>query len=158
MNVWLSPKRPVIGLAMASALVCAVPADAGERLAGPVTAEVVRVVDGDTIEVRARIWLSQYVLVDVRVRGIDAPEAGGRAKCRSERVKAAEALRRMEQLAVGEVRLSDITEDKYAGRVDADVVNADGLDLKGAMLASGLARPYDGAIRSDWCDLASVNP
>ena len=143
---------------MASAFACAAPAGAGERLAGPVTAEVVRVVDGDTIEVRARIWLSQYVIVDVRVRGIDAPEGGGRAKCRSERVKAAEALRHMEQLAVGEVRLSDITQDKYAGRVDADIVNADGLDLKAAMLASRLARPYDGATRSDWCDLASIDP
>ncbi len=52
--------------AQASALgliaLCAAPAglaQAGERLAGPVPAEVVAVIDGDTLEVSAHIWLGR---------------------------------------------------------------------------------------------------
>ncbi|HCX68087.1 MAG TPA: nuclease, partial [Rhodobiaceae bacterium] len=39
------------------AIFSAFPAYAAERMAGPVEAEVVRVVDGDTLVARARIWL-----------------------------------------------------------------------------------------------------
>ena len=42
------------------------PSQAKDVLAGPVPAEVVRVVDGDTLLVRAEIWLGQTVEVDGR--------------------------------------------------------------------------------------------
>ena len=42
-------------------------------LEGPVPAFVERVVDGDTLVVRARIWLGQELRIMVRVAGIDAP-------------------------------------------------------------------------------------
>ena len=54
---------PLAAIAMA---IVAAPTDAAERpalnrLAGPVSAEVLRVIDGDTIEVRAHIWLGHQV-------------------------------------------------------------------------------------------------
>ena len=52
-----------------------------ETLTGPVAAIVERVVDGDTLAVRARVWLGQDIHVLVRIRGIDAPEL--KANCNS---------------------------------------------------------------------------
>ena len=46
---------------------------AEEALAGPVRAVVERVVDGDTVDVRARIWLGQSLTVRVRIDGVDTP-------------------------------------------------------------------------------------
>jgi micrococcal nuclease len=46
-------------------------------------AEVVRVIDGDTLEARVRIWPGMDVTTRVRLRGIDAPEL--HARCEGER-------------------------------------------------------------------------
>ena len=54
-----------------------------EGLEGPVKATVERVIDGDTIEVRAFIWLGQSLLIRVRIDGVDAPEL--EARCSQER-------------------------------------------------------------------------
>jgi endonuclease YncB( thermonuclease family) len=132
------------------------PASAGERFAGPVTAEIVRVIDGDSIEVRARLWLDLDLTVNVRIRGIDAPEPGGRARCASEREMGDAARVRLTTLAAGVLSLTNITADKYGGRVDADVTNGDGADLGGAMLASGLVRTYHGGPRGGWCAVAGL--
>ena len=43
-------------------------------LKGPVAANVERVIDGDTVIVKARIWLDQDLTVVVRLAGIDAPD------------------------------------------------------------------------------------
>ena len=64
-------------------------APAAEVLSGPVPARLVRVVDGDTVVVRARIWLGQEVEIHVRLAGIDAPELRG--KCARERALAVRA-------------------------------------------------------------------
>ena len=56
---------------------------AAEGLAGPVAAIVARVIDGDTIEVKAAIWLGQTLVVRVRIDGVDAPEL--EARCPEER-------------------------------------------------------------------------
>jgi endonuclease YncB( thermonuclease family) len=54
-----------------------------QGLAGPVSAKVVRVVDGDTIDVRAAIWIGQGLFIRIRIDGIDAPEL--KARCAEER-------------------------------------------------------------------------
>ena len=128
----------------------AAPALAGPPdLPGPFPAEVVKVVDGDTIAVRARIWIGIELSVDVRIRGIDAPEI--RAQCREEAMLAAAATDRLVELAGTRIQLSQVREDKYAGRVLADVVNEAGTDVGGALLEAGLARPYEGGRRGGWC-------
>ncbi len=113
-------------------------------------ADVVRVLDGDTFEARVHVWPGMQITTRVRLRGIDAPEL--RARCDDERVKALaarEALTRL--LAQGEVGISRVGQDKYGGRVDADVSTARTPDVSAAMLQGGLARPYAGGRRESWC-------
>lgn len=132
------------------ALAGALPASAGETVPGPVEAEVVGVVDGDTLRVRALVWVDLTVEVLVRIRGIDAPELHGR--CPEERERAQEATALLATtIGNGPVGLTAVEGDKYFGRVLADVHTAAGSDVALAMLASGLVRGYDGGRRAPWC-------
>lgn len=129
----------------------------GVRLAaasfeGPVRAEVIHVVDGDTFEARAAIWLGQSIDVRVRIAGIDAPEL--HARCEEELARAQAARDWLaNRIEGGEVRLSAVHYDKYGGRVDA-VVRDSGGDVGAALIAAGLARPYSGGHRGGWCQSA----
>ena len=115
---------------------------------GSFVALVLLVNDGDTFKARIEVWPGVEVQTAVRVRGIDTPEIKG--KCQLEKDKAVAARERLRQLLVSEVVVSKIELDKYAGRVDADVV-ADGKDVAAVMIAEGLARPYTGGARQGWC-------
>ena len=85
-------------------------------------AEVVRVIDADTLDVRVDLWPGLQAVYAVRVRGIDAPELR-RPGCEAERVWAEEAKAQVEKLYdVGSrVRLEKVEYDAYSGRVVADV-------------------------------------
>ena len=114
-------------------------------------AEVVRVLDGDTFEARVHVWPGIDITTKVRLRGIDAPEL--RARCPDERSKAEaarDALAAM--LEEGSVFVTRVGLDKYGGRVLADAGTRSVADVGAAMLAAGLARPYDGGKRQGWCD------
>ncbi|MGE4529243.1 MAG: thermonuclease family protein [Rhodospirillaceae bacterium] len=140
-------------LALLVSLVAAAPAVAAERVDGPVTAQVVRVIDGDTVEVLAKPWLGMTITTRVRVAGIDTPEKGSRAKCPAEAALAerASAAARAALPAGAQVRISGIAEDKYGGRVVARIADPQGRDVGQALIAAGLARPYDGGRKSSWC-------
>jgi endonuclease YncB( thermonuclease family) len=128
-------------------------ARAGDVLSGPVEAEVLRVVDGDTLAVRAKIWLGQTIEIDVRLAGIDAPELHG--ACDRERDAAVRSKEALAALAEGhDVRLTNIKRDKFGGRVIANVGNDEAGDFSTAQLAQHFARAYDGGKRSPWCDVA----
>ncbi len=132
------------------ALLLTAPADAGEMLPGPVPAEVVAVIDGDTVRVRAHIWLGQAVETSVRLDGVNAPELKG--DCDTERQMARAARDYLTQLvAGGAVSLRGITQDKYGGRVVARIDDEVGRDVGIALVAAGFARPYDGGARKTWC-------
>lgn len=114
-------------------------------------ADFVRVLDGDTFEARVRIWPGVEVTTKVRLRGIDAPELG--ASCERERRQARaarDALGRL--LEQGRIALTEVSNDKYGGRVLAAASAHGTPDLATAMLASGLARPYSGGRRRRSCD------
>ena len=143
--------RALLILALAAG---SVGAEGKERLAGPFVAHVKAVIDGDTLAVEVPVWLGVALTTRVRLRGIDAPELHGR--CQREKDLATQAKRRLAEETTPQVRLTNIEGDKYYGRVEADVTTVpDGLNLSDAMLASGLARPYDGGKRGDWCGLAT---
>ena len=109
---------------LAIAFVAVAPVVAGEALPGPISAEVVEVIDGDTLAARARVWLGQELTVRARIAGIDAPELRGH--CAADR--------------------------DLAGRVIARVHTATGLDLATALLSEGFARAYQGrGPRPRWC-------
>ena len=109
-----------------------------------------RSIDGDTLVVRARIWLGQELKVMVRISGIDAPEL--RARCDKER-KMAVSARQLVKRLVGQrkVTLSHIRQGKYAGRVIADVIDKSGSSLSVHLLKANLARPYRRGRRKSWC-------
>lgn len=128
-------------------------AEAGSRseIPGPVPAVVLRVVDGDNLIVRARIWPQHEVTTSVRIRGIDTPEL--KSRCRAERRLAEEARAALAALVDGgDVLLSSISGDKYHGRVLATVTSAGGIDAAGILLETGHAAPYAGRNgKRDWC-------
>jgi len=131
------------------ALVVAFPANAKNTISGPLEARVLRVIDGDTIEVAARVWLDLMVTTRVRLVGIDTPEIKG--KCQREKDLARAARQFTERLAGKVVYLRRVTYDKYAGRVLAEVMTVTGDDIGKALILEGVARPYDGGKRQGWC-------
>jgi len=125
-------------------------AEQRRTVAGPVRAHLVRVLDGDTIEVLARIWPDHYVETLVRLDGIDAPELRGR--CAGEIAQAERAKARLTALLAGaRLQLVDVHHGKYAGRVVARVLTEDGRDVAATLLAENLVRAYRGGRREGWC-------
>lgn len=142
--------RAVCFAGILAALAGAASAEAAETLAGPLPARVLQVLDGDTLEVAARIWLGQEITIRVRLDGVDSPEIAG--KCAVERLAAERAQAFIADTIDGRpVVLSQIRYGKYAGRVLARIATADGRDLSRALIAERLARPYDGGRRRPWC-------
>ncbi len=138
------------GFAVLLPVAVSIPCLAGQTLAGPYTAIVERVIDGDTLAVRVPVWIGQELTVFVRVRGIDAPERKGR--CAAERALAKRASAYLAAMVSGgPVRLSRISGGKYFGRVLADVTTAEGNDVARRLLSRKLARPYRGKARAGWC-------
>jgi len=122
---------------------------AAEVLPGPIPATLIRVVDGDTVEVRARIWLGQEVLVAVRLAGIDAAERRG--KCSEERALAEAATDHLRVFEGSAISLHGVAPDKFGGRVQAHVRHLVAGDLSASLLNAGLARAYGGGRRGSWC-------
>jgi len=123
---------------------------AKEIISGPITAEVVKVYDGDTIYVLAKPWPGILIKTKVRLRGIDTPEI--RTKCKSEKDAAKLAKKALDKLIGGEriVHLHNVQLGKYAGRVIADV-NVSLGDAATILINAGYGRPYDGGKRKSWC-------
>ncbi len=125
-----------------------------DGVSGPISASVLRVIDGDTIAVRARIWIGQSVETRVRIAGVDAPELRG--DCTLE-TKLALAARDLVTKVIGDAPaiLRDVRHDKFGGRVLARVESGAGEDISALLIAAGLGRPYDGVKRISWCDAKS---
>lgn len=118
--------------------------EARDEIPGPVAAEILRVIDGDTLLVEAQPWPQQKMEVYVRIRGIDAPEL--KSKCERLREAGLDAQRALEALTAQsrKIQLTHISGDKYFGRIVADVVLSDGRSAGGDLLLAGFVRPYDG--------------
>lgn len=124
--------------------------DAPREIAGPIEARVIKVRDGDTVEVAAFVWPQQTIEIAVRLRGIDAPELRG--ACDAERKAAVAARDRLRDLlSSGTVQLHAVAGDKYFGRVLAALSTDGHSDVATTLIAEGLVDPYDGGRRHDWC-------
>src|SRR5690348_11392023 len=99
------PTRLISAILLGSAIAAWDPLNptalAKDRLDGPFAAEVVRAIDGDTLEVKVQIWLGQELTTSVRLRGIDAPEMKGR--CQKEKDMARAAAGHLAEVATGKV-------------------------------------------------------
>ncbi len=134
----------LILLALLGTLLAGRTSVAAEKIAGPVAAELIRVIDGDTVLVSAMPWPDHHVTTYVRLRGIDAPEL--KSRCAAIRSAAEQAQSTLTNLlnASPVVALTDISGDKYYGRVVAALTLADGSDPAEALLSAGLVDPYRG--------------
>jgi endonuclease YncB( thermonuclease family) len=114
-------------------------------------AQVVRVIDGDTVSVHVYPWPGLIVETRIRLLGVDTPELRG--KCEEEKRGAREARASLAKLlpAGTPVRIRNIKQDKYAGRHDAEIRLEDGRSVAEVLIGAGLARPYDGGTRAAWC-------
>ena len=84
---------------------------------------VIGIKDGDTLTVNLPGLPPTLNPVAVRLRSVDTPESGGRAKCASER-KLAERATLFTRTAITAARRIEFEQpswDKYGGRIDADV-------------------------------------
>jgi micrococcal nuclease len=114
--------------------------------------KVIRVVDGDTLEVPLSC-LPRDMKLFVRVLGVDTPEKGGRAKCAAEAQLAEKASAHTKKLVSDANSVAVISNpkwDKFGGRMNANVELA-GTDLTKSLIDNGLARPYDGKTKQSWC-------
>ncbi len=127
---------------------------------GPYAAELVKVVDGDTLDMRVAIWPGLVAEYAVRVRGIDAPETY-RPGCEEEREagkRAADAVRLL-YAPETEIRLSEVSYDPFYGRVVATVARGteEGwIDLADELAERELAQRWTPDMNDvPWCLLLS---
>ena len=114
--------------------------------------KVIRVIDGDTIEVEAP-FLPKELKLSVRVLGIDTPEKGGRARCKAEAdlaIKASEFTESFFEQLGNQASFSNIKWDKFGGRVLANVTIQDN-NLAEDLIDRGYARAYNGEKKKSWC-------
>ncbi len=116
-----------------------------------VPAVVDYIIDGDTFAAGVKIDGDITISVRVRVINIDTPEING--ACQSEIDAAYRAKDKLaELLPIGDVvDLKNIKDDKYLGRIDANVILSDGRDVGNILVRENLARPYNGEKRKSWC-------
>jgi len=141
-------------LIIMAAVAATAPAYANDNLTGPVQAEVIAILDGDTIKARAHMWLDQSVEISVRIRGIDAPELL-KPRCPYEE-ELAQAARDEVISLIGEqaVTLYNIGHDKYSGRVVAQVLTSANVDIGKYLIKRGYAKPWEGqGKKPEWCPL-----
>lgn len=139
---------PAVGVVALTAALCGAPAWSADYL-WPVT----RVIDGDTVAVDASADLPpELATLKVRLRGVDTPEKGWRAKCPSEKTrgKAAKAFTKIQIDMAKRIVVRDPKWGKYGGRVIADLV-LDGKSLSAVLIARSHGRTYRHGRRQNWC-------
>ena len=114
----------------------------------------VKITDGDTIklDVSKESPLIKKLGLSVRIKGIDTPEKGSKAKCDKENALGQQASKYTTELVGNkELLLSQVENDKYGGRIVANV-KVGGVDIAQELLKKGFARVYNGEKKKSWCD------
>ncbi len=119
--------------------------------------KAIRIIDGDTIalNIENEKPLIQKLGLSVRIRGIDTPERGSKAKCDKERALAEKATKLVNdivgEMGQNELLLSNVKWDKFGSRINA-TVKVNGVDIGKALLVRGLAVENNGEKKTkDWC-------
>jgi len=109
--------------------------------------KVISVYDGDTFKISFK---DEFMTnPSVRIRGIDTPELGRRAKCESENISSINAKKFLTGLILNkEVKLENISKDKY-GRILSDVF-IENIDVGKLLIEKGFAKKYE--VNIDWCN------
>lgn len=114
---------------------------------------VKRIIDGDTFI--GDVLLAdgiQVMSVSVRLRNVDTPEIHG--QCDYEIRRAEYAKQRLAELIpVGStVEIDHIKNDKYPGRIDANVYDSANRDVGNVLINEKVGRAYSGGKRQPWCE------
>ena len=128
---------------------------------------VVKVIDGDTLEVKIKLWDDLEKTARLRIRGIDAPELRG--KCRQEKILAKRArdhlraflgiqkARKKKKKQQAKVFLHNVQPGKYHREI-ADVFTAQGQNVADELVRAKLARRYLSGKRASWCPQPKAPP
>ena len=86
----------------------------------------------------------------MRLRNVDTPELHG--QCDAEIKMANSAKQRLgELIPVGSnIEIKNIKDDKYAGRIDANVFDSRGRDVGTILIKEKLGHSYSGGKRKSW--------
>tara|TARA_R100000700_G_C3179519_1_gene156251 strand:+ start:5691 stop:6029 length:339 start_codon:yes stop_codon:yes gene_type:complete len=107
-------------------------------------AEVLRVVDGDTVDVRVDLGFNVHYKVRVRMHGINAPES--RTRDKEEKIRGLAAKERLEQLIDGKrVTLKSHGVGKF-GRCLGEIT-VGSINVNAQLLKEGHAIAYHGGKR-----------
>ena len=120
-------------------------------------AEVIQATDGDTVRIRVPHFPPPFdtLPLSVRVKGVDCPETGVRARCEAERKwgETAKAYTRTQLADRGSVRVEVCSWDKYGGRVLGDLLFPGDVRLSSLLIETHNAVAYSGrGPRMRWCD------
>lgn len=113
-------------------------------------AELVKVVDGDTIDVRIDLGFKIYMRTRLRLYGINTPES--RTRDLNEKNLGLAAKYMLKEYLTDKLHIKVMEKDKY-GRYLALVKPELGLYTANDYLMNiGLAKPYFGGARGGWCE------
>jgi micrococcal nuclease len=120
----------------------------------PYPYEIIRVIDGDTVEFKADFLPAPLdKKLSLRVWGVDTPEKSFRANCDSEK-KLGEDASKFTKKLLAEAKKTEIVIyewDKFGGRVLGDIL-IDGKSLTKLLIENGYAREYYGDAKKSWCE------
>lgn len=134
-------------------LLIAVPTQAfADSSFGPYKGKVLRVVDGDTLQLSVEVWPGLFEKTLFRIKGVNAPEIHERVSpCEKE--AGLKAKKFVEDFVAGAdyVTVDNIGKEKY-GRALGNLFVGE-ISLGAALLNAGLAVEYHGGKRTPWvCD------
>lgn len=108
---------------------------------GPYDAEVVKVIDGDTVKLDVHIWIDLTQRINLRLDGVNTPEKKGKGVPECEKKLGQEATNFTQRWLkdVETVQISNVRKGKYAGRALGQISKNEE-DLGQALIDAGLAR------------------
>ena len=112
------------------------------------------IIDGDTFIGDVLLADGIEVLsVSIRLINVDTPEIHG--DCAHEIRRAEYAKQRLGELIPegSMVEIKNIKNDKYAGRIDANVYDSANRDVGLVLIQENVGRAYSGGKRQSWCNI-----
>lgn len=121
------------------------------ELYGPYTADVVRIIDGDTVALNVHAWPGLTQKISLRLDGVNTPEKRRAPECEKALGRKATEFTASFIGSAQTVRISGVHLGKFAGRALGKLEVPGKGDLGSALLQAGLAREYHGGHRDPWC-------
>jgi len=118
---------------------------------GPYTADVVRIIDGDTVVLNVHAWPGLTQNIHLRLDGVNTPEKRRAPECEKIQGRKATAFTTTFIGSAQAVRISGVHLGKFAGRALGKIEVPGKGDLGAALMQAGLAREYHGGHRDPWC-------